>query len=983
MKDLKIEELRGIVADLKAKRAPSEETEVESQGPKEDIHAELAAISKEPGGTDVLRRIRDSLKDRLDKDEPSKEEGNRYEGMARSLYNKSTMGAGEYIVPAGKAVAETLSENNYGESTRDMVKRLVKNFKEERKLGESYEKQFPADELQDTTARGAASAFTFGLSEPVLSGVNAAAKTTGEAVTGKYADLTEALDSLKGNYSEDVRRRNKDREKFPEADIAGQVTGSFFNPGGGLRKGGSLLLTKFAPNLLGKGEAAIAKWFAENPSVWKSIVKEGGNILGGGLKAGTDVAEATAVRNEVLSRTGFEDEKNQLNPISAGKEGFKVGAAVSSIPVVGKAIAGAGKYGLTLLGPTEQDITYYLQNIDRLKGQNPTVAQLADEVNGAVQKIKDDFQAKKLNMEQAQKAVDGVEDSIRHAHWLENSSIKEELAQAKKQLDLAFREDKATLASFKSGLPQRHFEEVSDSVEQVRQQALQSKKAALGVLAGSKEKIPLGKTIVELEDGSEVDLPGVLDQLKAIRSSYNVKGKDTALGQQARSAQARIDDYMGQIKKMGDSVSASKLRNMVDQLDDDITAIGSITGIAAKPDATLMALRANLDQRLAVVPGWSEAIGMARESAQALGRVSNYIKQPEDVVSFLRGVGEDQNFLKRDLLHELGQRTGKDFTKITEDAQNAVNFAKSPRAMEEMKQSLPEAARVRELEQKVQTGKDPFTAEQQIQSKVQGSDQWLKLKAAEQEVNDAKRAHDMFKNWNGLNIDDKLNTMMRGKEALKAQLGVLGQMSDQDFVRTVDDLRTMINLRKEYRVGSRNVNLWGSMGAAAADGNPRSAKFMLAVILGGMADKYGPKMTRQILNGVSKVDGIITAEKINNMALPTFIKNDLTNQFAKAVYFGANSPKPSLTVGPQEAAMIRMEIQRSKSLSNIEKARQLSNLNKYGQVDTTKVLLGGQEAPLVTPDEEPNQLDAEPNSDEELYQQPPALPEIMSRLKGR
>lgn len=981
MKDLKdksVEELRQIAADLKAKRAPSVETEA---NPKEDLNAELASLP-----VDHLTRIRDSLKERLGKAVEPEAKGNRYEGMARSGLRAASavpildVSAAEPLVSGVKAAAETLSSGNAsGESTKDMVKRFVKNYKDERALGEDYQKQFPANEMLDTARRSAVSSATAGISEPIVSGARAVEKTVKEE---GFSGLINNLDALKRNYDTDVRDRNKSREKLPELDIASQAAGAFFMPSGGLRKGGALVLTKYAPNLLSKGQAAIAKFFTENPTVMKKVIQEGASILGGAVKAGTDIAEAQIVRNEVLDRGGFEDPKDQINPISAGVTGAKFGGAVSSVPVLGKALGAASKWGVSaVLGPDAQAIEHYLANIDRLKGQNPTVAKLADEINESVTKIKSDFANKQLSQAQAKEAVDKLDRTVRENFYGENQTLRNELSEAKRQLDLSFREEKAMLDSFKRSLPERHFEDVSASVEEVRNQAKQSKQVALGVLAGSKEKIPLGKAIVELEDGSEVSLPGVLDQLKAIRKSYNIKGKE-AFGVEARAAQSRIDDYMQQISKMGDSVSASKLRNMVDQLDDDIQAIGSITGIAGKSDATLMALRANLDQRLAVVPGWSEAIGMARDSAQALGRVSKYIKQPEDIVSFLRNAGADDNFLGRDVLHELGQRTGKDFTGISDEAKMALSIARSPRAMDGIKQELPEAQRVRDLQQQLDGKTNPYELERRVSKEVEGSDQWLKLKQAEQEVNDVQKTHDMFKNWNEQNLEEKIKTMINGKEALKRNLGTLGQLSDKEFVQAIDDLRTMIQFRKQYKVGSRNVNLFGAMGNAMATGNNRAASIGVAAAVGGLIDSFGPRMARQVLNQVANVNGMITVEKLNNLALPEFIKKELANQYTKALYYGANSPKPHVTVGPEEAAAIRMEIQRSKLLSNVEKARQLSNLNKYGQVDTTKVLLGGQEAPVLGPNEEPNQIDAE-DSDEELYRQPPALPEIMSRLKDR
>ena len=76
----------------------------------------------------------------------------------------------------------------------------------------------------------------------------------------------------------------------------------------------------------------------------------------------------------------------------------------------------------------------------------------------------------------------------------------------------------------------------------------------------------------------------------------------------------------------------------------------------------------------------------------------------------------------------------------------------------------------------------------------------------------------------------------------------LTKISGEDFKSLIDDLRTAEEFNKEFRIGSRNVNLWG-LGTGAAvyglTGDPTTSLIIagLGGGFGGLIDRFGPIVT--------------------------------------------------------------------------------------------------------------------------------------------
>lgn len=159
----------------------------------------------------------------------------------------------------------------------------------------------------------------------------------------------------------------------------------------------------------------------------------------------------------------------------------------------------------------------------------------------------------------------------------------------------------------------------------------------------------------------------------------------------------------------------------------------------------------------------------------------------------------------------------------------------------------------------------------------------------------------------------------------------LGQVSDQDFVGMVDQLRMQEAFDKPFQIGSRNVNLWTVIGAMSGGA---SGDFTLAApgaALGAVIDRYGPAMAKKILIGVSKIEGMPTIKKIQNLELPENVKTYLSDSLLKASLVGYRTGAP-IKVPTESVASMEQDIIDSDSMSYTEKAKNLNALYKKGQV---------------------------------------------------
>lgn len=944
LKDKSLEELESIAASLKTSREPAED-DPPAVDATPDLKKDLNSLSLEE-----LEKMQQALKT-----EPEKKDSiiNQFLGINRSLLNTRTLGLSEKPIAAVKAFVNR--PVHPGITLQETWDNLKKGYDDEIEYGEELKKKYPASEIIETAVRAPLSGFTMGATEPLISKI--------KAETG-----------LAKSYEADVAERNRMKEKYSSVDLPGEVLGAFYGPWGltrkGLAVGGEKLLEKYAPGMLAKGTEAVTEYFANNPSAWKSFGREMLKIAGGGVKAAVDAGEQQFIRTKTLQDTGFQSEQN---PIEAAATAGKVGVGLSAIPAVGKGLNWAAMKSMPVIfGVPEAEAKRYLENFERLKDRKASLSDVSDTIANTVESIRSDYKSKVLSRDEAQKALDAVEAELKNTQWMNRQRVQNELAEAKKSLDLAFREDEATLRSFNKMMPQGEVERVRESIDELKKQTTAAKRLAMGLLDKSEERI---------------SLDGLDNIMKQYKKSLNVGSKGSAFTATAKAAQSEADYYIQQLKSLAKKspdgmVDVKSLRKMIDQLDNEIeygnfSQLGNIT---RSEDIGPIALRRALNDRLleADIPGYADAIRVSRDSARLLSDARQYFDNPEAIVSTLKSIGEDDKFLGRNVLLEMGKRTNVDFNNTVANAMETAANLKSPSYLAGLKSARPEAEQVARLEAEANQLANPHNAIQERKAMLAQTPEHQQLLQAQGAVDEMQQMYGEYKNWTDLNIDGKMKAIMGGKEAIRRQLQNLGQLTDQDFIQAVDDLRTLGTFDKSFRQGSANVNFWALMGLGADRlNNNRPVGFLAGTMLGKLVDAYGPGVARKILNGIGANKGLITVDKIRAWNLPPYVKEDLTNQFARAIFTGVQDHSPNIQVDPQAAILLRAEIQGNKRLSNTEKAEQLNQLNRYGEVNASKVLLGGMEPPAAEDREQaPIQM-------EDGTLAAPGLPEIMSRMRSR
>lgn len=194
----------------------------------------------------------------------------------------------------------------------------------------------------------------------------------------------------------------------------------------------------------------------------------------------------------------------------------------------------------------------------------------------------------------------------------------------------------------------------------------------------------------------------------------------------------------------------------------------------------------------------------------------------------------------------------------------------------------------------------------------------------------AQEQANLFKGWNSSNFERKMRGMTRGLNgADKQQLQAIASISDDQFVRTVENFQISNEFEQEFLRGSRNVNMWSFLGFGLAQGNPIA--LAMGAASGGMIDKFGPKIAKSILSGIAEIKGAVTIPKIKKMNLPTDVTDELVDQFRRG--FILQQTTGNMTIDDDAKAGTMIDLQSSRALSPLEKANALTQLQMDGEIN--------------------------------------------------
>jgi hypothetical protein len=360
----------------------------------------------------------------------------------------------------------------------------------------------------------------------------------------------------------------------------------------------------------------------------------------------------------------------------------------------------------------------------------------------------------------------------------------------------------------------------------------------------------------------------------------------------AKAAAKRLSEYMQDLKEKtmdpdGNTtwwMDASEAKRIIQDLDSDVQTWDSSKIAGAFDDKfnqNLKIMRNSIDTKLKKeFPSYKAKMKEISERAKILDEGSKRFGNPQLAYSRLSNIGSDKAKFDRELLRKLGNQSGQDFdTPIAEYVANQ-KLLKDPRALAKIRRELPEFDQLTEaqrLEKLAQIDKGPRA----FREKLKKSPSFKDLKMAEKDFDSALVDRDKIKGWTEATVDSKIKSVMRGREYITKQLEALGKMSDQDLVRMVNQLRVNDAFEREFRIGSRNVNLWTAMGVGTVGGGPIG--LITGAVIGGFIDRYGPSITKQILIGVSKIRGNPTVSKLMAVNIPRPIAKNLADSFYGSV----------------------------------------------------------------------------------------------------
>jgi hypothetical protein len=133
---------------------------------------------------------------------------------------------------------------------------------------------------------------------------------------------------------------------------------------------------------------------------------------------------------------------------------------------------------------------------------------------------------------------------------------------------------------------------------------------------------------------------------------------------------------------------------------------------------------------------------------------------------------------------------------------------------------------------------------------------------------------------------------------------------------------------------------------------------------------YGASTTKRILDGVIKVRGIPTVEKMNKAlsSVNPEVKQSLLNGFIRANVLNLEPGEPTtVNLDPEQIPEVYADVQQS-NLSSVDKARALESITKKGSIDTAlmRKVMGSMEPMKAQPKKQPSKRTLEADKPDAL-----------------
>jgi len=692
-------------------------------------------------------------------------------------------------------------------------------------------------------------------------------QAAGEVVTDKIAgaifDSPQSEESFSDRVDRARQRSQSIKDKAPGYSLTGEIAG-FLAPGAAISKG-----VGAAGKALGIQAAAKTAPLTARLAGKSGRLATEGAVFGAAYTPDTGFADIGGRAEAAATGAAF----GAIMP-PAMHAGGKLLSTAAKVP------GWAAKKVLSSLGGVKQEvIEKYLQNPERIRGAR-TFDELYETTTKIVGQLGDDLDNSKISFENAKKHLDDVAGGIKDSRVEGKEKALQQVQQAKEMLAESFQVKKQGIQRQASSANVEPM--VSDALGNLKTKVIGGSNDAAEVL--TKKKVSVSKPyefinnqLKNLSTETADDSKAALRKLREVGKALFKKGKTNLDGEFIADAR--------QIKKMIQSIDRD-----VDQWELAAGAFDTDYG------RQLKGFRRELDSVLKEsFPKYKDKMAPVAADAALLTEASKKFGKPDRALSRLGGL--DRTSAKYDLetVKALALKEGGDLPQALNDMLKAQRTLKSPIKLDEVKRSLPEASALRTAEMQKAVAKR-LASPKVVKEAIKKNAATFKLKSEAEKLQAKKEVFARLKSFGEQGAENKLLQVGRGRKFAEKQLRELSQYADEDLVEAVKAAQDAASFDKTMFSGSRNVNLWAMLGAlgqtatgrggvGAAAGGVFAGPIGLAVgaTLGALMDNYGPRVTKQILDGVLRIKGPFSNAAISKMNLPDNIKKELIKQFQLTV----------------------------------------------------------------------------------------------------
>lgn len=728
------------------------------------------------------------------------------------------------------------------------------------------------EQLQ-TAPRSLAEGISGGLSEPVISALQAPVLSGGAAYLNAREQGADFMTALQQGFSAatdpeelqeaiafDVERRKQLKAQMPVADIGAQIAGAVT----------PVSVASKAYGLAAKGVGAIPK-LGQAAGYIPNIIK-GGLIAAGGAAPTVATSELSKLTSE--SAAGNQDFAEGLTGLpgkvyEGTKEAAKFGAA---IPAATGAVSGlykGSKKALQFLGGvSEKNINKYLDDFENIR-KAPTKDELTHQIEKSALKIENEFKAAKLKKSEAE------------------SLFK----QLKKEAQDAFADKKINLKGQIKDLENKGAHLFQGKLEKI-------KETASPIEITGKIQDSIGKIKKKVIDGSN-NATDLLDKiggtvkkrriLRAITDQQNkLKVSGVTVGATREQAIAKLKKLKGQIDKFGDDINLPDLKGIIRSLDDDVKYLleqnqfsDAFNGAAAKSRSAIN----NILRKQAEGSGYNEAMDAVAKNAKLLEAANKSFGDASKTERILKRIGASGNRKEKDILKQIGDEVGIDFSGAVKKAEAAKRKVLTQIGREKIRQEVPQYLEAERLRGKVSQLSRPATRRAALESVTKKAQ--TKIDEATKALDDANKKFQQVQSLSRIGGSKKAleTALSSSRDSSLDVFRRLSKLSDEDFVKTIDRIKTSEAFKKGARNGSRNVNLFGALGGLIGStiggglGLGTVGGISTGALIGGYVDDFGPVVTKKILDGVIKMGAAPTIKKIRDLNIPPEAKQRVIDQF--------------------------------------------------------------------------------------------------------